>query len=262
MITSVLPSGTASPNPMTNDATKPTRPSRNGRPRSLSKSSSRPARNSRSATPSCEKTVMTLSSATQFRSAGPMTIPAAISSTEDGMGSDGTRPRSSGTATATTITIMTSSKASPRSGTGPTVPARSTRTIDAMADQLPPLPDAALPDAALPDAALPDAPRWQGINHLALGDARHGCHRPLLRGRARDAPGRDDDGGPDAPLLLRDGPWQHGRVLRGRGGRDVRQACGRPERPRHPARPHLVRRARRARAWRRCASGCWRRAPR
>ena len=38
------------------------------------------------------------------------------------------------------------------------------------------------------------------------GHARHGRHGALLRGRARHAPRRDDDGRPDAALLLRDGP--------------------------------------------------------
>ena len=78
--------------------------------------------------------------------------------------------------------------------------------------------------------------------------ARHGRDGALLRGHARHAPRRHDDGGTDAPLLLRDGARQHDRVLRGEGRRDVRQAGGRSHRPGHPARPPLVRRARRARA--------------
>ncbi len=66
---------------------------------------------------------------------------------------------------------------------------------------------------------LPDTPRWRGINHLALVtpdmDATVRFYVGLLGMRAR----RHHDGGPDAPLLLRDGHRQHGGVLRGEGRR-------------------------------------------
>ncbi len=80
------------------------------------------------------------------------------------------------------------------------------------------------------------------------GDARHGRDRPVLRRCPEHAPRRNHHGGPDAPLLLRDEPGQHGGLLRGRGRRDVRQGGRRPHRSRHPTRPHLLRRARRTRA--------------
>ncbi len=108
--TSSAPSGSANASPTRSDATKLTSPSRSGRPRSLAKSSSRPARNSSNATPSWANTLITESSLTQSRTAGPMRIPAAISTTDDGIGTRGTRPRRSGTATATTMTRRMSSK--------------------------------------------------------------------------------------------------------------------------------------------------------
>jgi catechol 2,3-dioxygenase-like lactoylglutathione lyase family enzyme len=92
---------------------------------------------------------MTASSLTQSSTAGPMRIPAVISTTEEGTGSRGKSPSTSGTSAATVITSRRSSKLMSVLGTGSNVPGRRPRTIDAMTE-------------------LPDAPRWQGINHLAL----------------------------------------------------------------------------------------------
>ena len=71
---------------------------------------------------------------------------------------------------------------------------------------------------------LPDAPRWQGINHLALVTPDMDATVRFYVGVLGMRLAATTMAGPDAPLLLRDGPRQHRRLLRGGGRRDVRQA--------------------------------------
>ena len=250
MITSVLPSGTREPEPDDQRRDEADEPELATAARAACRSRARGRRGTAGAPRRAgEKTVMTVSSATQSSSAGPITIPAAISSTDDGMGSDGTRPRSSGTATATTITIMTSSKARPRSGTDPTVPARSGRTIDAMA--LTSCPDAAFPTrragrgsttsrSSPPTWTRPSAstsvcsacasppPRWRG--RCATTSSRW-----TAATRSRSSRSRARRRSPSPPAVRATAP-SSSTTSRSTCPTSTRSRC--------------------------CASGCWRRAPR
>src|SRR5215217_6263101 len=86
-----MPSATA------REITKPAAALRSRAPRRRSRSISSPASNSRKARPSMARTCSGRSTSTSPRTAGPITMPAAISRTTEGIRTEGTRPRASGT---------------------------------------------------------------------------------------------------------------------------------------------------------------------
>ncbi len=100
-----------------NETKKPVSADPATRPRSLSYSISRPARKSRKARPRMPSTRTGSSISTQPSTAGPITMPARISSTTAGKRSAGASPSSSGAQKATAATIsrfVNSSSMTPR----------------------------------------------------------------------------------------------------------------------------------------------------
>jgi hypothetical protein len=100
----------ATPTAMTNETANATVVSRSTGPRSLSNSISSPARKSTKASPIRATTSTASSVSTQPSSAGPITIPATISSTTEGSRSLGKKPSRKGAAKAMVETISRLSK--------------------------------------------------------------------------------------------------------------------------------------------------------
>ena len=91
-----------------NDSANPAAVSRSACPRSLSNSISSPARKSTKASPIRATTSIDWSTSTRPRTAGPITMPAMISSTTEGRRSRGNRPSANGAAKATATTMSRS----------------------------------------------------------------------------------------------------------------------------------------------------------